>query len=122
MRRILESNHREAFQAREPEVWDFFVAHYLRQPLSPFASRAMLVHRFDARNRLASLRQPMLLVTGENDRIVGKSCADELQRGLPRSARAEIEQCGHVPHLTHPEVLAEIVQRFIGEWTAAMNA
>jgi hypothetical protein len=33
--------------------------------------------------------------------------------GLPDATRAEISGCGHLPVFTHPEVLAELVHRFL---------
>jgi pimeloyl-ACP methyl ester carboxylesterase len=53
------------------------------------------------------------LVCGDRDALVGKACAQELKQGLPFVARAEIEQCGHYPHLTHPEVLSEVVRQLL---------
>lgn len=118
VRRILERNHREPFRAREPEVWDYFVTEHQRVPLAAFASRVMMVHRLDLRPKLPGITQPVLLVCGDRDPLIGKTCEADLQRGLVQVARAELEQCGHLPHLTHPEVLAEIVQQFAGgQWT-----
>jgi pimeloyl-ACP methyl ester carboxylesterase len=118
MRKLLAHHHRAAFEAREPEVWDYFLDAHLRAPLAAFAARALQIHRFDFRSRLSAIAQPMLLVCGDRDVLVGKACEAELLRSLPRCARAELEQCGHHPHLTHPEVLAEVVQQFSGgEWT-----
>jgi pimeloyl-ACP methyl ester carboxylesterase len=112
MERILERNHRAPFLAREPAVWNFFLERHLNVPLGALASRVMMVHRLDLRPTLPAIRQPVLLVCGDRDPIVGRTCEQELKRGLPNVARAEIEQCGHQPHLTHPEVLAEVVQQF----------
>jgi pimeloyl-ACP methyl ester carboxylesterase len=36
-----------------------------------------------------------------------------LRRGLPHVRRVEIAGCGHFPHLTHPEVLAELLHQFL---------
>ena len=38
---------------------------------------------------------------------------EDLLRGLPHVARAELEQCGHLPQYTHPEVLCEVIERFL---------
>lgn len=120
--RLLVRNHRQPFLAREPAVWDFFRERNLRTPLSAFATRMLMVHRFDFRALLPSIRQPVLLVSGDQDPIVSKQCETELKRGLPCAASAEIEQCGHHAHLTHPEVLAEIVQQFaLGNWSVTAS-
>jgi pimeloyl-ACP methyl ester carboxylesterase len=34
-------------------------------------------------------------------------------RGLPHVQRVEIAGCGHFPHFTHPELLAELLQQFL---------
>jgi pimeloyl-ACP methyl ester carboxylesterase len=112
VKQILERNHHEPFLAREQGVWDFFVKRHLDVPLAAFAARALMVHQLDLRPLLPTITQPVLLVCGDRDPLVGKACEAELKQGLPLAARAEIEQCGHQPHLTHPEVLAEVVRQF----------
>ena len=72
-----------------------------------------MVHRLDLRPILPAIHQRVLLVCGDRDPLVGRTCAQELKQGLPFAARAEIEQCGHQPHLTHPEVLGEVVRQFL---------
>ncbi len=113
VRRILDNNVGAEFRQREPDVWDFFVAQNLQFPLRAFASRALMIHRLDLRGILPAIQRPVLLVYGDHDRLVGKTCEQELKQGLQYAARAEIEQCGHFPQLTHPEVLAEVVRQYL---------
>ena len=113
MRRITEQNDREPFLRRDPDVWEVFLQRRCLVPLRAFANRALLLHRLDLRPLLPTIQHPVLLVCGDRDPLVGKDCEQVLQRGLPFVARAEIEECGHEPHLSHPEVLAEIVQHFL---------
>ncbi len=110
VRQVLDRAHRASFRDREPEVWDFFVQESLRAPLRAFASRALLIHRIDLRPILSAIKQPVLMICGDHDPLVGKECAAELKDGLPHVTRGEIENCGHMPQLTHPEVMAEIVK------------
>jgi pimeloyl-ACP methyl ester carboxylesterase len=44
---------------------------------------------------------------------VGRTCEDMLVNGLPSADRIEIADCGHNPLFTHPELVAEIVRRFL---------
>jgi pimeloyl-ACP methyl ester carboxylesterase len=111
--RVLSKNQREPFLAREPEVWDHFVERQGRTPIRAFCSRALLMHQTDLRPLLPSIPVPLLLACGERDTIVGRSCTQDLMRGLPFAAHAEIEACGHQAHLSHPEVLAEITRQFL---------
>jgi len=110
--RVLEQQMKREFLSRDPALWDFFVELNLKTPLRAFASRALLIHRLDLTPILPTIQQPTLLVCGDRDPLVCKECEEELKRGLPHVTRGEIEQCGHFPQLTHPEVLAEVVQQF----------
>ncbi|MSU77440.1 MAG: alpha/beta hydrolase [Gemmataceae bacterium] len=112
VRTIVEKNHREPFLARESAVWDYFVERHCAVPLRAFAHRILMLHAIDLRAMLPTILVPALLVCGDRDPLVGRTCEAELQAGLKLCARAEIEQCGHHAHLTHPEVLAEVLQQF----------
>ena len=111
-RQLFRAARQPSFDRREPEVWQYYLEHDGRQPIAAVAHRARLLHEVDLRPLLPAIRQPVLLICGDRDPLVGQACADELQRGLPNVARAEIEKCGHLPHFTHPEVLSEVVRRF----------
>jgi pimeloyl-ACP methyl ester carboxylesterase len=113
MQRIMEENHRTPFLEREPEVWDYFAAHLGKVPLRAAAGRALMIHQLDLRPILAAIQQPVLLVCGDHDPLVNKTCERELRQGLRQAARAEMEHCGHLPHLSHPEVLAELVELYL---------
>lgn len=112
-RQLLEHAQRDWFQLREPEVLDFFVQHHLRATVRALATRALMLHKLDLRPILPAIRLPVLIICGDRDTLIGKRFEEELSKGLPLVARAEIEQCGHVPQLTHPEVLAELVGQFL---------
>lgn len=107
---VLERVQRPSFHGREPAVWDFFVRESLHIPLCALAARALETHHLDLRPILPTIQQPVLMICGDRDPLVGKTCEAELRQGLPNVARAEIENCGHMPQLTHPEVLAEIIR------------
>lgn len=122
VRTILARKNQATFQERDPDVWEFFLERTFGVPLRAFASRVLMVHRMDLRPLLGSIHQPVLLVCGDRDPMVGKACEADLMRGLPRVARAEIEHCGHEPHLTHPEVLAEVLNTAWTESALARNS
>jgi pimeloyl-ACP methyl ester carboxylesterase len=103
----------ELFQARPAGELEHFCAAEGRPWLRTFATRALLMHQTDLRPLLPRILQPVLLVHGDHDGHVGRAYQDELKRGLPNAALAEIEGCGHYPQLTHPEVFSEIVQQFL---------
>jgi pimeloyl-ACP methyl ester carboxylesterase len=105
--------HHAAFARRSLEHWRFFLAQTGSPPIRALAYQALLLPRLDLRPLLAGIRQPVLLVCGDSDPLVGKPYEDALLRGLPNVGRVELSQCGHFPYFSHPEVLAEVVRRFL---------
>jgi pimeloyl-ACP methyl ester carboxylesterase len=110
---VMRHLHHPPFAAREPALWDYF-AHYSGEvPIHGVAYQALLIHHTDLRPLLAEVRQPVLLVTGAADPVVPRACSDLLLQHLPSAGRVELEGCGHLPYFTHPELLAEVVRRFL---------
>jgi pimeloyl-ACP methyl ester carboxylesterase len=102
-----------AFKEKSPDVWAHFVATAGRARLAAFACQACLLHRLDLRPILPQVRQPMLLICGDQDYVVPWQYEDVLLQGLPNAGRVTLEGCGHVPSYTHPEILAEVIRRFL---------
>jgi pimeloyl-ACP methyl ester carboxylesterase len=110
---LLRYNHYGSFASRGPDAWDYLLRRWGAPPIAAVAQRALLLHRVDLRPFLPQVRQPVLLVCGEYDPLVGKSCEKDLLHGLPNARRLELEGCGHAPCFSHPELLAEVVRRFL---------
>ena len=103
--------HFGPFAARPLEVWRYYLDD--DRPIAAVAAHALLLHGTDLRPALGAIRQPELLVSGDCDPLVSRQCEDVLLAGLPNAGRAEIGGCGHLPYLSHPEALAEVVHRFL---------
>jgi pimeloyl-ACP methyl ester carboxylesterase len=101
------------FDDRPVEVFDYFVDCNGRSRIAAVAWQALLLHRLDLRPLLSEVRQPVLLLSGDRDTVVGSALEEELLRGLPNSGRVVLEGSGHVPSYTHPEALAEVVRQFL---------
>jgi pimeloyl-ACP methyl ester carboxylesterase len=112
-RLILRDSLAASFARRAPEVWQYYIDHDDALPIAAVAYRALLLHQVDLRPLLPKIRRPVLVLTGDCDPLVRRACAEELLRGLPNAAHAEIEDCGHLPQYTHPEVLCEVVKHFL---------
>ncbi len=112
-RLILKDSLAAFFSERAPEVWHYYLDHDDALPIAAVAHRALLLHQVDLRPLLPKIRQPVLVVSGDCDPLVRRACAEDLLRGLPNAAHAEIERCGHLPQYTHPEVLCEVVKHFL---------
>jgi pimeloyl-ACP methyl ester carboxylesterase len=112
-RTVLRHLHQAPFASREPAVWDYFMDYSGHFPIHGVAYQALLIHHTDLRPLLGEVAQPVLLVIGTNDAIVPRECSDLLLQNLPSAGRVEIEGSGHLPYFTHPELLAEVVRRFL---------
>lgn len=110
---LLRRFHFAPFASRPPEVWKYFLERSNAPPIAAVAHRALLIHRLDLRRILSEIRQPVLLVCGDHDPLVGPACEEALLHGLPNAGRATIAACGHNPLFSHPEVFAELVRQFL---------
>jgi pimeloyl-ACP methyl ester carboxylesterase len=110
---VLRRSHHYEFTDRGPEFWEFFLEQSGRPAINAVARRALLLHEIDIRHLLPEIQQPVLLICGDADPLVGKACEEVLEAGLPHATRVEIQSCGHLPQFSHPEVLAELIRRFL---------
>ncbi len=62
-----------------------------------------ILQHSDLRERIVTIRQPVLIVHGENDVITHPGTADWMHRQLPQSQRVMFAHCGHAPFLSFPE-------------------
>ncbi len=115
---LVRRHNAELFASRPAGELDHFCAAEGAPRIATTAARALLMHRTDLRPLLGRIHQPTLLVYGDRDRHVPRACQDELRQGLANAARAEIEDCGHYPQLTRPEVFVELVRQFLTPGTA----
>lgn len=72
------------------------------------ASRPLRLER-----RLAEIQKPVLVVTGDNDRIVPPEHSIRLSREIPGGRLVVIPQCGHVPQEECPEPFLRAVEAFL---------
>ncbi len=110
--KLLRAVNRE-LEDRPGEVWRSYVEHTGSVRIAAFAWQGLMLHRLDLRPLLPSVRQPVLLVCGDRDRVVPGRYAEVLLDGLPNAGRVVLEGCGHLPSYSHPEVYAEVIRQFL---------
>jgi len=62
---------------------------------------------------LSNIKQPTLLVWGNNDTITPPFVAREFQRLIPNSELHFIDKCGHAPMMEQPEEFNVILHKFL---------
>ncbi|GBG71924.1 hypothetical protein CBR_g10860 [Chara braunii] len=70
---------------------------------------------FNVARRIPEVRQKTLIIWGEEDKIIPPSTAQVFVDLLPCSSLTWIPECGHVPHLEKPAMVAERLLAFVNE-------
>ncbi|XP_027357254.1 uncharacterized protein LOC113866629 isoform X2 [Abrus precatorius] len=64
-------------------------------------------------DRLHKISCPVLIITGDTDRLVPSWNAERLSRVIPAASFEVIKQCGHLPHEEKVEEFISIVENFL---------
>jgi pimeloyl-ACP methyl ester carboxylesterase len=111
-RAVLTYNCKSDFPAVIADRWSYYVEQNGLTPIAAMAHRVDLLTRLDLRPILPEIPTEILLLQGNEDRIVPWRFFDELKTALPRVEAVILPQVGHQPHFTHAEALAQA----IGDW------
>lgn len=68
---------------------------------------------FDLSSRIARIQQPILVLWGDSDDVLGTGDAEKFKSAIVNSRLIWINQCGHNPHLEKPETTAEHILDFV---------
>ena len=71
--------------------------------------------QLDLADRLAELDLPVLVITGDDDRIVPTEQSVKLAGALPNAELAVIPACGHVAHEECPQATLEAMTAFLNK-------
>ncbi len=76
-------------------------------------------HPLGLQHRLGELRVPVLVITGDDDRIVPTVQSIRLSRELSQAQLAVLPECGHVPQEECPEAFLQALARFLEAYAPA---
>ncbi|MBI1323970.1 alpha/beta fold hydrolase [bacterium] len=111
--KILTYNNRIHFPQEIDDRWRHYLRENAKTPIRSLAHRLDLVAGLDIRPALPEIRTPILLIQGNEDRIVPRPYFDELQQSLPEAQGLIVPMVGHQPHYTHPEALAQAIANYL---------
>ncbi len=69
--------------------------------------------RFDVRDRLTEITMPVLIIHGEQDRMIRVSEAEQLAASLPRATLHVFPEAGHMVHMEHADAVSALIQTWI---------
>lgn len=114
---VLAYNNKSHFPTIIEDRWDYYLEQNALTPIAAMARRLDLLATLDLRPVLSKIPNEILLLQGNEDRIVARRHFDELKAGLPRAEGVIMPLVGHQPHFTHAEALAQV----IGQWLLPCN-
>jgi pimeloyl-ACP methyl ester carboxylesterase len=112
-RQVMRRVEPPALTTTPQPVADFVLACGRGTPICASALRSRIIDRADLRAILPRIYAPVLLLTSDHDRLVPRSCWDELLARLPNVKRVELPGCGHYPHFSHPGPMATAIAEFL---------
>jgi pimeloyl-ACP methyl ester carboxylesterase len=112
-RTVLAYNSRLEFPELLEDRWDFYLEQNGLTPIRALAHRVELLTRLDLRPILPAIPAEVLLLQGNEDRIVPHRDFAVLKAALPRAEAVILPTVGHQPHLTHAEVLAQLIHQWL---------
>jgi pimeloyl-ACP methyl ester carboxylesterase len=80
---------------------------------SVMSHRFRLAEGFNMGSRLAQIRVPTLIMTGDRDVLVSQRSLRDLNAGIDKSKHVRLPGCGHLAAVTHPQRVATEVRKFI---------
>jgi pimeloyl-ACP methyl ester carboxylesterase len=85
---------------------------FARCPMPTLFGNFKMVRHADLRNQLPHLRSPMLIITGDRDRVVPPQQAQMIAERAPRAKLVTISHCGHLPFDEQPALFAAAVKEY----------
>lgn len=84
-------------------------------PRATYTARVTSVTRFDVRDRLDRVNVPTLLLSPEDDKLVGENAAKEMLAGIPDAREVILPRTGHMFRFTHPDQYGAVITHFVDE-------
>lgn len=84
-------------------------------PRRSYTARVTSVINFDVRDRLNRIEVPTLLITPQDDKLVGKNAAQELLDGIAGAQEIVLPATGHMFRFTHPDLYGNTITAFIDD-------
>lgn len=94
-------------------LFDFVTRQCWQTDQSVMAHRFQLVESFNIEERLHRIRVPALIMNGLRDVLVSRDTMQSLADGIADVELLRLPRCGHLASVTHPEMVAEHVKKFM---------
>jgi len=96
----------------EAKTREFFLQ---ETPHAAYVNRLRAVNKADYFNQLPKINVPTLILTPEEDRVVGKEAAGIMLRGIKGSREVVLPRTGHMFRFSHPGFYSSHIKTFLAE-------
>lgn len=110
---VLRWNNQSHFPTVIADRWPYFLEQNGLTPIAAMSHRLDMLTRLDLRPLLPRIPTEILVLQGNEDRIVPRRHFDELAAALPSAKGVVMPLVGHQPHFTHGEALADVIGEFL---------
>ena len=110
---------RESMRFVAPELREQLIAcHHRVGPRSQHHD-LVVIDRFDVRDRIKTLRPPLLLIRGLDDPLALEEYEREIHEAVPGSQYITLREAGHFPMAEQPTVVNQAIEAFLDKLGAS---
>src|SRR2546430_14729713 len=103
---------REAMQWVAPALREHLIACHRQVGPQSQHDDLVVIDQFDVRDRIGTLRPPLLLIRGADDPLAPEAYEQEMHEAVPGSQYIALRQAGHFPMAEQPATVNQAIQTF----------
>jgi pimeloyl-ACP methyl ester carboxylesterase len=112
-RKLHKATHRLWYPPLDETRWEFHLDNSGQTKASQVARRALWLNRTSLEFKRVEL--PVLLISGEGEAPRYVDAARQMAREMPAAQHEQLSNSGHVPYITHPHRVANLLKPFLIE-------
>ncbi len=103
----------QAMPTRRPPYLDDLVEEARMMHSTSFVGNAQALGKWDRREEMSRYERPVLVASGEKDRLIGSREIDATVDAFPRGRQAIIPETGHSPQIERPGLFCRLLENFL---------
>lgn len=104
-----------AMPTRTPPYLDELVAEAQMMHASSFVGNAQALGRWDRKKEMGRYEKPVLVASGEWDRLIRSRDLETTMTTFPRGQRVAVPKTGHSPQIERPGLFLRLLENFLRE-------
>ena len=115
-RRAFELVVKWSFSKQAPaKLVELVLQRMMDTPRDVFLADLQACDTFDLTADIGGVRQPAIIICGDEDKMTPPSVVQSLAEGLARATMLMLPQCGHMVMYEQPETIARVLNQFLDD-------